>query len=222
MKKLIVNIVVIFTFGTMVIQNVRAQGTITYLSNLGQTSTGSLAVGSDSWVGAVFFTGGNAGGYALNSIQLAMTGTSGSPSGFTVTLYSNVGVAGPLPGSSLGSLSGSASPTTAGTYTYTAPADLALSANTPYIIVLGEATTVANGAYAWSIENSSSSGSGGWSEENIVLNSNNGGSTWNYSDQGIPQFALNATPAPEPSAGWLALMGGGVFFAWRRWHIKRC
>jgi hypothetical protein len=29
-------------------------------------------------------------------------------------------------------------------------------------------------------------------------------------------------PVPEPSVGWLALMGGGAFFAWRRWQMKRC
>jgi hypothetical protein len=60
-----------------------------YLSNLGQSSTGSLAVGSDSWLAASFGTGTNEGGYELNSIQLAMTDASGNPSGFTVMIYTN-------------------------------------------------------------------------------------------------------------------------------------
>jgi len=49
----------------------KAQGT-TYFSNLGNPSTSSIAVGSDSWNGASFVTGTNANGYTLRSVQLLM------------------------------------------------------------------------------------------------------------------------------------------------------
>ncbi len=91
---------------------------ITYLSNLGQTSTGSLAIGSDSWLAADIITGNNASGYLLNSIQLAMTDASGNPNGFTVAIYSSVIGSAIHPGSSLGTLNGSLSPVTSGIYIY--------------------------------------------------------------------------------------------------------
>ena len=47
----------------------QAQGT-TYVSSLGLPSTGSASVGSDSWVAEGFWTGPNAAGYLLNSVQL--------------------------------------------------------------------------------------------------------------------------------------------------------
>jgi len=168
-----------------------------------------------------FFTGNNAGGYILNSIQLGMADASGNPSGLTVMLYSNIGVAGPLPGSSLGSLSGSTSPTTAGTYTYAAPANLALSANTPYIVVLTAGTTIANGAYNWNESAYPPSSSSGWSDENGILKSSNDGSSWNATSPytGIAQFALNATAVPEP--GVMGLLGmGGLFFGLCRWKKR--
>ena len=69
MKNLIINGVIVLVFGFLAPQITQAQGTI-YLSNLDQPSTGSLAVGSDSWIGVPFLTGNNVGGYVLNSFQL--------------------------------------------------------------------------------------------------------------------------------------------------------
>jgi hypothetical protein len=66
---------IVLAVALLVPQIITAQG-ITYLCNLGQTSTGSDAVGSDS------------SGYSLNCIQLGMTDASGNPSGFGVILYS--------------------------------------------------------------------------------------------------------------------------------------
>jgi hypothetical protein len=108
-------------------QITEAQGT-TYLSNLGETSTGNSAVGSDSWLAASFHTGTNSGGFFLNSIQLNMKDTTGTPSGFTAMLYT-IAAGSSFPGTSLGSLSGSPDPTTAGIYTYAAPSNLILSQN---------------------------------------------------------------------------------------------
>jgi hypothetical protein len=86
---------------------------------LGQASAGGEAVASDSWIAAGFGTGTNANGYDLDTIQLAMTGATGGPSGFTAMLYSAAGTFGIFPGSNIGTLNGSANPSNAGTYSYT-------------------------------------------------------------------------------------------------------
>jgi hypothetical protein len=207
-------------FGLLAPQIAEAQGTITYLSNLGQSSAGSLAVGSDSWLAALFFTGNNTGGYDLNSVQLGMMDATGNPNDFTVMLYSAISGAAILPGSNLGSLSGSAAPTTAGTYTYTAPANLALSPNSAYFIVLTAGTTVANGACKWSIAGTDSYNPiGGWAVIQGVSSgvySSSSGSSWNSLSGDYPQFAVNASAVPEPGvAGLLGL--GGLLFGLCRW-----
>jgi len=222
MRSLIRSSIILNIFCLLACRTIQAQGTVTYLSSLSSTSTGSSSVGSDSWLAAQFQTGNNAGGYLLNSVQLAMVGASGDPDGLTVMLYANSGVSGPLPGSNLGNLSGSASPTTAGTYTYTAPANLTLSPDTVYFIVATAGTTVANGAYNWNESAYPPSANPGWSDGNAVLRSIDGGAIWSPTTPytGIAQFALNATAAPEPSVAWLALMGGGAFFGLRRWKKR--
>ncbi len=197
---------------------VQAQGTI-YLSNLGQTSAGSNPVGNNSWLAAGFFTGPNAGGYTLNSVQLGMTDASGSPSGFTVMLYARSGnITTIVPGNSLGTLNGSTDPSTSGVYTYTA-SGLTLSPSTHYYIVLTAGTAVANGAYDWSFMNTFSYNPDDSWEGSVTLGSNNG-SSWAWLGGNSPQFdysqfALNATAIPEPSV--LSLFGlGGLGFIWHR------
>jgi hypothetical protein len=86
MKKIISSSIV--AIGLFSQQFLQAQGTMTYLSNLGQPTVGTNAVGSDSWLAAGFYTGTNAGGYLLDSIQLGMANASGNPTNFTVMLYS--------------------------------------------------------------------------------------------------------------------------------------
>ena len=88
-KTSIISIVVLVAVQLLLPRIAQAQGT-TYLSNVGQPSVGSLAVGNDSWRAALFETGTNASGYVLNSFQLQMAGASGNPNSFTVALYTNV------------------------------------------------------------------------------------------------------------------------------------
>jgi len=199
-------------------QTLRAQGTMTYLSNLGQTIAGSLAVGSNSWVATMFHTGANANGYSLNSIQLGMADASGNPTNFMAMLYSANTFGAILPGSNLGTLEGSLNPTSAGIFTFTPASNQTLLPNTDYFIVLTAGTAVANGAYNWNYANTYSYNPvDGWNG-GLAIGSNDGSSSsWvrlGASPQYYyPEFAINATAIPEP--GVLGLLGlGGLAFLW--------
>ena len=218
------SIIVVFVVALIFPQIVQAQET-TYLSNLGQASIGSVAAGSNSWLAADIITGNNVSGYIFNSAQLAMSDASGNPNNFTVMLYSATTSTGVKPGSNLGTLAGSTNPSTTGIYTYTDDSNIILSPNTDYFIVLTAGTAVTNGAYEWSLTDTysynSSSGWGVGSDEGIIaffLTSNNG-SSWN-ADEGNIQFAINATPIPEPSSEMLLGLGGILLLGFGRWKAK--
>jgi hypothetical protein len=210
MKKLIIT----FLIGLFTQQITQAQGMI-YLSNLGQASAGSISVGSDSWYAMLFQTGNNVGGYTLDSIQLGLANATGSPSDFMVEIYAPDphNFTGASPGDSLGILSGSLNPATAGIYTYVPGSSLALSPGTDYFIVLTAATTIANGAYELNYASSpayNASDHWAWGDG---LGSNNG-TSW-HPQVFYHQFAISATPVPEP--GVLNLLGlGGAALLWRR------
>lgn len=215
MKTIVINITMVLVVIVLTSQMTQAQGTITYLSNLGQTSTGNDVVGSDSWLATGFQTGSNVGGYLLNSIQLAMTDASGSPSGFTIMLYANKGPLGFSPGSSLDTLSDSTDPSTAGIYTYTPVTETTLSAGTIYFIVLTAGTPLANGAYGWGYAGARAYNpiDGWFSLGNIYTSSD--GLLWTTT-AGNPQYAITAIAIPEPSPVFLFLPGSGVLFYVRR------
>ncbi len=216
MKKMIVVGVSALVFGLLLPETAHSQGTL-FVSSLGQPSTGSAAVGSDSLLAAPFLTGGNPGGYALDSVQLAITPASGSPNGFTVMLYSAGGLTALLPESSLGTFSGSSDPVSGGIFTYTA-SSLTLSPDTSYFIVLNAGTSVANGAYAWSFDNSPPVTSGGWGGTDYLLSSSDG-SSWNSHFED-PQFSLTATAVPEPDSFLLMGLSGVLFLVRPRWRAR--
>ena len=212
MKRLFIGGIIALAVGLSAPPTTRAQGT-TYLSNLGATPTGSIATGSDFWVAVQFVSGTNSGGYALDSIQLAMVEASGTPGGFSVMLYSDAGIIGPRPGTILATLTGSPNPSTAGVYIYDAPADLILSPGTPYDIVLTSGTPVPDGAYQWSETSTFSySLSDGWN--GIFSNHSADGSSWRPGPGGCPLFAIDASPVPEPCV--LAIFGLGGLWLVRR------
>jgi hypothetical protein len=219
MRKTIVSGIIASVFGLLAPQILQAQGT-TYLSNLEQSSAGSFAAGSDSWLAAIFETGTNPGGYVINSIQLAMSNASGNPSGFQVMVYRGAG-GGATPGTLLGTLNGSLDPVTAGIYTYTPAAPLTLSISGPYDIVLTAGTAVGNGAYEWSVAGMSSyNPSGAWSSPGIiggVLTSSTGSlSSWILHGSAFPQYAIDATAVPEPGVLSLFVLGGFLLVRHRR------
>jgi hypothetical protein len=224
-------IIIMFCVGLLTQQVTQAQGTA-YISNVGQPSTGYYFVASNKWEAAMFGTGNNAGGYALNSVQLGMADATGAPSGLTVMIYSETNPVinflpqGPIPDSSLGTLDGSFDPETAGIYTYTDNANIILSPGTLYFIVLMAGTAIANGTYDWSIADPSSSytTSGGWEIFTNPSGAGNGalfkystdnGSSWSSSYANL-QYAITATAVPEPSPSLLLLLGSGIFIYARR------
>ena len=200
MRKII--LILVPAIGLLLPLVVQAQSTL-YVSNLGVTSGGSKAVGSDSWLAALFRTGTNAGGYSLDSVQLLMDAASGSPNGFSVLLYSYNNNSS-YPGSSLGGLSG-LDPTAGGVFTYTA--NITLSPSTDYFIVLTATTPIANGYYNWSSANNLSySSSDDWFL-GAGYNSSSDGSSWVFTRPAPLQFAVYASEVPEPATYALAGLG---------------
>jgi hypothetical protein len=200
---------------------IRAQGTITYLSNLGQPSmsgNGLGGVGSDSWLAAGFLSGNNIGGYMLNSIQLSLADASGNPTAFTAMLYGKDNNFTAIhPGSSLGSLDGSTNPTTDGIYTYTPDSSMFLSPNTIYFIVLTDGTSIANGAYEWNYIPGSPTFNliDHWAGTGFYQSNTDSVGSWTTLSANA-QFAVNAMAIPEPSSFALVFLGSGVLYYVRR------
>ena len=191
------------------------------LSNLDQPSVGSLAVGSNSWVAGVFIVGQNPGGYVLNSVELAMSNASGNPSGLQVMIYS-AGGGGYTPANYIGTLNGSLDPVTAGEYTFTPSAPITFLSNGGYAIVLTSGTAIADGAYEWSYGGANSyNPTGGWltlpdGVAGAWTSSNGSLPSWVNNGSAFPQFAVEATPVPEPGLLSFFFLGGLHFVSRRR------
>ena len=180
----------------------QAQGTL-YVSNLGQTPTGSAAIGSDAWIAQAFITGTNASGYLLDSIQLLMDAASGSPSGFNVSIYSSLSG---QPQNNLGNLVGS-DPLSGGIFNYTT-SGLDLSSSTRFFVVVTAATPVAQGAYVWSGANGITYfGDQQWAFPDTYYSSPDGSSWTRYVRRNVFQMAIYATEVPEPATYVLAGLG---------------
>lgn len=221
MRKKSLGVIFASVVAFIVCQQAAAQ--TTYLSNLSQTDGNAIAVrGNNGAFGenqdaAGFTTGNTALAYQLNSVVISIFGSINNPApGFVVAIYTNNSG---QPGSLLGTLSGSNSPSTAGEYTYTA-AGITLSALTPYwVVVTGTFTASdANTFYLWNTTQSSTyTSTGGWTiQTGTVPGSDDGGATWHEQQEGFtPVFAINASAVPEPATFALALIGGATLLARR-------
>ncbi len=205
MKSIFIMGSVIVTLGLFVPSETCAQGTM-FLSNLGEPSAGTIAVGADSWLAEPFSTGDN-NGYRLDSIQLLMSAPVENPNGFSVSIHGPSRNEGP--GRYLGSLSG-VPPTFADVFTYSA-SNITLSPLSRYWLVITSGTQVANGSFSWNLASTSSYDStGGWAIGSY--DSSADGLVWTRSGNTPLQFAVYATAVPEPSS-LLLLCGGGLFLA---------
>jgi hypothetical protein len=204
----------------LLLTQVAATQAAVYVSNLGQTPTGSGTIASDSWLAQTFVTGPNSGGYLLNSVQLLMDAPSGTPGGFSLSVYSKTGdphsfhLPGDSPQTSLGSLTGLA-PDTSGTFSYTA-SGIILAPSTFYFLVATATTPSATGAFSWSAADSFTQANG-FTIDDVYFGSPDGSSWTLYLRQNVYQFALDATPVPEPSS--LALTALAVTFM--RWFLRQ-
>jgi len=201
-------------------RHVAAQGTI-YFSNLGVTPTGDAAVASDSWIAQPIITGTNVGGYVLNSIQMLMTPSSGTPSTFKLLIY-DVSPSGQFvePGTAISSLTGS-DPSAGGVFTYVASGVL-LSPARFYFLVASAASPVSTGSFGWSTTTSDvAQRTDAWGIGGFYYSSPDGLS-WQISRDHNFQFAVNATQIPEP-ASFALLCCGGVLLAghWLRRMRRR-
>jgi hypothetical protein len=224
MRKIIISGIIASVFGLLTPNMLQAQGTM-YLSNLEQPSVGGLAVGSNSWVAAIFVVGQNPGGYALNSVELAMNDAVGNPSGLQVMIYSSGGGGYAPPKTYVGTLNGSLDPVNAGMYTFTPDAPITFLPNGGYSIVLTSGTAVADGAYEWNYGGTNFyNPSGGWSTlpggvSGAWISSNGSIPSWVRSGSAFPQFAIEATAVPEPGVLTLIILGG-LHLVWHRRRAK--
>ena len=185
------------------------QSTIVF-SNLGQTPTGSLAVGNNAWCAEEFFTGTNSGGYLLDSIQLQLGTPIGTPSGFSLSIYDGNGVGGFTPGNLLQSLSG-AEPSASGVFTFQSSGFL-LNPNSSYFIVATAATPLTSGSFQWDTTS--------WIDQAHVFDfaaggllfQSSDGHAWTYSRPNNFVFAVYATTIPEPSSLVLFGLAGSFLF----------
>jgi hypothetical protein len=209
MKTIPFNIVAIVALILMPAHAAIAQGSVTYLSSLNLPSGGFLSVASDRWVAQGFNTGTNSPGYQLDSIELLMGGAAGNPGDFAVSVYSRSEF---FPNDRIAGLDGPTDPTTAGVFEYSGSM-VTLSSATYYYIVVTAAEPMAIASYQWQHVAPATSYElevkDGWGLSPSASSSD--GLTWNrVGNVNFFQFAIYATPIPEPSA--LALCGlGGLF-----------
>ncbi len=146
-----------------------------------------------------------------SEVQVGSTNDTGN---FNFFLYSDQNG---QPQNNLGSLSGF-NPIDLGTYTYTA-SGIILSASTTYWIVATEVVPTGSSlTYIWesrdvNFNNPFDSGS----QWNILSPEQSfDGNTWSALGDGFLEFAINVTPAPEPSTFALAGLGLAVIFLCRK------
>lgn len=193
-----------------------AQGTTTFISYLDLPSAGTLAIGSNAWLAVGFRTGTNEHGYHLDKIELLMGDAMGNPHGFMLALYDSFWL---QPRNLLRPLHGSSSPTGAGTYAYSGP-DIVLPARTMFFVVAWSQQPIFVGSYQWSYyDRPSVPGiTGGWAYGPEIQSSN--GVVWDrIPGIGGLQYAISATPIPEPASAALFILAGLVFVVRRHWAL---
>jgi len=193
----------------------RAQGAV-YLSNLGETTSGSVPVAGDAWIAASFFTGNAPGGYVVDAVQLLMAGALGNPGNIRVSIYSSTLFR--APDASLGSLAG-IDPGGSGSFMFST-SGLFLPPDKLHFVVVTSSSPLMLGQYNWSIANTNSyTGIEQWRTMQATWGSTDGLS-WFRNDDPF-QFAISANRAPEPASPTLIVLGLAVAGFWRCRHMQK-
>jgi hypothetical protein len=190
-----------------------AQSSITYLSSLNTPPLGgSLPVAQDSWFAAGFQTGTNSAGYLLDSVDLSFGGASGTPGAFAIFIYEVPNYY--FPGNRVGELTVTTNPVNAGIYRFYA-SNIVLSASTWYSVVITSSQPLAAGTYKWNFIGGTTNllilKVDGWNM-GFPAHSTNGIVWERVGNMNGFQFAVNASPIPEPGASWLIGAGIGLLF----------
>jgi len=178
-----------------------AQGVFTYLANTNQSIAGSLGMGSTyGSIGAQFQTGTNSSGYVLNDLQLLFADATGSPLFPSLNIMICEDNSGG-PGRIVSFFAVEQNPLTAGIYNYTPLTIATLGSSTPYWMIVYLTSVSSAGNYNLSYASITAASSvDGW-----LITGNTA-----IGQAGIPMFAVNATPVPEPAA-FVLLVGAFVF-----------
>jgi hypothetical protein len=197
----------------------QSQNTL-YVSNLDQPAEPylSLYINARGYFAQRFDTGGNPEGYSELAVQLSMWSNLGSPSGFSLSLYTAARGVLDLPGDLVAPLTGP-TPSLAGIYTYTAPT-VTLHPHTIYFVAVTASSPQSTGSYRWERSTTQSySALEGWTMSLRQYYSNDG---WNWGAvQGGPLlWGVSATAIPEPSALALLVLGAGALLTARRCQTR--
>ncbi len=189
---------------------VGAQTNFAAISNLGQSTSSSAAVGPASPTAISFVTGSREA--LLNTVSVSMQIPQPAPGSFQPFSLSIYDDSGGSPGTSLAVLTGNSYPTNTGVYGYTNTPPLKLAANSRYWIVASAAP--ASRSYSWSLDTSGSVDSG--SAWTLGVMEANFGSGWAVESGFFPKFSLTAsTPTfvlsfPTPDFPYLLRQNAAV------------
>jgi len=187
---------------------VSAAGTVTIVSNLGQSANAVQSFGSafdtNMNVAGPFTTDNTPG--ALSRISIHLFGTYhpfGGLGPVVISLYSD---SAGLPGSSLAVLSGNNFPTNEGVYTFTNTTPLTLAPNTTYWVVASSPSSITNATYSFGLVPVSTLDPGSfWTLGLEKYKIGNG--PWSPNSY-YPQMSVTVTPVAPPMS--ISLAAGGI------------
>jgi hypothetical protein len=189
-----------------------AGATLVLYSNLANAfPSGSVAISSTRYAGASFTTDNNS--YTLADVIVSLEGISGGQ-GVNISLYSSTAGAPNANISPLGFVNDNVLSTSSFTQEMVSGANLALTANTLYYIVLSGLSSTQNDANWESATTAAGSGITGSVTPSMAL-SGNSGATWSTNTVNVDhkpfvlQVDVNST-TPEPGTLFGALAGLGL------------
>ncbi len=183
------------------------QAQVVGVSSLGGASVGTIYSSAPRVIGQSFTTDNSAATFSLTTVSLMFFQNTGTIADFSVSIRTN---SASLPGTVLGTLTGSVSPTAGITpqqYDYTS-GGITLAANTTYWVTWGYSTPTGGGTFFGNPQVNTGV-TGQWTLGNSAL-STDGGSNWfpSTSAPQVNQIAIQATATAIPEPGTYAVIAG--------------